>query len=460
VQLKEPVKLDFSLHPRQWAVVHSGANEQLFGGALMAGKSYLCRALALAHATAIPGLQIYVLRREWQDLIDTHFKGPSSFGVMAAGLINAGLCKLTQTDLEFWNNSRIHGSHFQLERDFTKFEGAEIHMLLVDELTHFSFAQYEALKRRCRLGSFRVPEKYQQKFPWILCTGTPGGIGHSWVKEYFVDAGDMVMREIAGMRRQYIAAQITDNPTALANDPSYLEKLASESDPVSVAAKLRGDWNVVAGSMFVPPWNRSKHVCAPFPIPLDWKITRGCDDGYVAPLSCHWVAFDRTYGRYYVIAELYQAGLLPEVAAREIVRRDTEIERRDPYGELSINTERITGVIDSSAYADTGTGAQPRGNVMNRFGCNWEPCEKYPGSRVHRIQHLHRLLAFQKDGWPNLLVFNICPVLLKALPSAPRAANNPEDIDEGFPLMHAIDSVTYALSARDRSFRRVRLSNI
>jgi hypothetical protein len=241
VQLKEPLKLSFDLHPRQLEVVKSTANEQLFGGALMAGKSWLCRALALSYANAIPGLQVYVLRRQWGELIDTHFEGPSSFGVMAAELCNAGLCKLTATDLEFWNGSRIHGSHFALEKDFTKFEGAEIHMLLVDEVTHFSFAQYEALKRRCRLGSFQVPEEHKGRFPWIICTGTPGGVGHGWVKDYFLDAGDMVIREIGGMRRQFIKAQITDNPSALANDPSYIEKLAAESDPVSVQARLYGD---------------------------------------------------------------------------------------------------------------------------------------------------------------------------------------------------------------------------
>jgi hypothetical protein len=212
--------------------------------------------------------------------------------------------------------------------------------------------------------------------------------------------------------------------------------------------------------MFVPPWNRQKHICRPFPIPTGWRILRGCDDGYVAPLSCHWVAEDKAYGRFYVIGELYKSGLLPEVAAQEIVRRDAEIWRRDPYGEASLNTERITGVIDSAAYADTGTGALPRGNVMNKFGCGWEPCKKYPGSRIHRIQHLHRLLALQKDGWPNLIVFNTCPVLLKALPAAPRDSVNSEDIDDGFGLMHAIDSVSYALSARDRSFKRVRLSHV
>jgi hypothetical protein len=45
--------------------------------------------------------------------------------------------------------------------------------------------------------------------------------------------------------------------------------------------------------------------------------------------------------------------------------------------------------------------------------------------------------------------------LIKAISGAPRSLVDPEDIAEGFGLMHAIDSCTYALSVKDKSFRRV-----
>ena len=69
-------------------------------------------------------------------------------------------------------------------------------------------------------------------------------------------------------------------------------------------------------------------------------------------------------------------------------------------------------------------------------------------------------LAPASDGWPRLIVFNTCPQLLRALPAAPRSPHNAEDIDPAFSLDHAIDSVTYALSARDRTFRRVPLRGV
>ena len=257
------------------------------------------------------------------------------------------------------------------------------------------------------------------------------------------------------MKRQYIPARITDNPSALLNDPSYVEKLKAESDPALVQAKLFGDWNTIEGGMFTGVWKRERHVVSPFPIPQEWDIVRGCDDGYAAPLSCHWVATDRAYLRSYVIGELYQEGLLPEEAARVIRGRDGRIEREDGYGEISPNREPVYGVIDSSSFHDYGSGSAARGRVMNSLGCRWAPCIKYPGSRVHRIQHLQRMLALQKDGFPKLLVFDSCPVLIKAISGAPRDTADPEDIMDGYEHQHAIDSLTYALSVKDRSFRRV-----
>jgi hypothetical protein len=59
---------------------------------------------------------------------------------------------------------------------------------------------------------------------------------------------------------------------------------------------------------------------------------------------------------------------------------------------------------------------------MNQLGCRWEPCEKCPGSRIHRIQHLHGLLAPALDRWPRLIVFNTCPELLASV--AGRAAES------------------------------------
>jgi hypothetical protein len=66
------------------------------------------------------------------------------------------------------------------------------------------------------------------------------------------------------------------------------------------------------------------------------------------------------------------------------------------------------------------------------------------------------MLAPQKDGWPKLVIFESCRTLVKALPTAPRDENNPEDIDSEFELDHAIDALRYGLQWRQKSFKKTR----
>ena len=95
--------------------------------------------------------------------------------------------------------------------------------------------------------------------------------------------------------------------------------------------------------------------------------------------------------------------------------------------------------------------------TMNRLEANWRPCSKGAGSRVFRIQYLHRLLALDKDGLPKTIFFDTCRMAIRAVPSVPRSDRNPEDVADGFPLLHAIDSVTYALSRGESTFGKERL---
>jgi hypothetical protein len=129
-------------------------------------------------------------------------------------------------------------------------------------------------------------------------------------------------------------------------------------------------------------------------------------------------------------------------------------------GQLESNPHPLDGIIDPSTFADTGSGAPPRGNAMNTLGCKWRPADKYPGSRVHGVQHIHRMLAIQEDKLPKLQIFRDCINLCRALPTAPRDRNNAEDIDPDFELDHSKDALVYGLQWKDSSFRRVRMSGI
>lgn len=464
---KDEPLVHIRLHTKQALVLKSPANEILFGGAAGPGKSFLVRAAAIGYCTAIPGLQAYLFRRTFPELWQTHMEGPGSFRVLLAKAVAAGAVAIVKNEIRFSNGSRISLNHCQYESNKYNFQGSEMHFLAIDELTHFPRSVYTYLRTRCRLGTLKVPDNLRSKFPFILSTTNPGGAHHNWVKEDFVETcGNdpyVVKRmpeEEGGMLRSFIPAFYTDNPDLLANDPEYLSKLKGAGDPETVRSLVYGDWDVVSGAMFSANWVRNKNVCPSRPIPSGWELWRSADDGFANPACVFWYARDPIVDRVYVVSELYRAGMLPEEMAKLVMERDRALLIEEPYGDVHENTHSLEGLIDPATFANTGTGAPARGDAMNKLGCKWKPAEKYAGSRIHGIQHIHRMLATQKDGWPKLVIFESCRMLVKALPTAPRDPDNPEDVDPEFELDHCLDSLRYGLQWRGASGKRVRLSGI
>jgi hypothetical protein len=68
------------------------------------------------------------------------------------------------------------------------------------------------------------------------------------------------------------------------------------------------------------------------------------------------------------------------------------------------------------------------------------------------------MLSLQKDGLPATIFFDRCRMAIRAIPSVPRSDRNPEDVDDNYPLLHAVDSITYGLSRGESSFKKARLS--
>lgn len=455
------------LHPKQALVLKSPANEILFGGAAGPGKSFLVRAAAIAYCTAIPRFQAYLFRRTYPELWQTHMEGPGSFRVLLEKAVMAGAVAVVKNEIRFANGSRISLNHCQYEGNKYNFQGAEMHLLAIDELTHFPRSVYTYLRTRCRLGTLAVPDNLRHKMPFVLCTTNPGGAYHNWVKEDFVEMcgnDPYVVKQMSdeegGMRRSFIPAFYTDNPDLLRNDPEYLAKLKGAGDPETVRSLVYGDWDVVSGAMFSGSWERTRNVCASMCIPAGWEMWRSADDGFANPACVLWFARDPVYDRTYVTGELYKAGMLPEEMAELVLERDRKILVEDAYGVVTEHDRTLDGLIDPASFANTGTGAPARADAMNRLGCKWRPAEKYSGSRVHGIQHIHRMLAKQKDGWPKLVIFESCRNLVKALPTAPRDDKNPEDIDPEFELDHTIDALRYGLQWRQRSFKRTKWSGM
>ena len=128
--------MDLTLHPKQGLAFLSRATEILYGGAAGGGKSHLLRVAALAWCADIPGLQVYLFRRTHPELAKNHLEGAGSFPALLSAWTGAGFVRinLSQNVIRFGNGSGIHLSHCQYPRDLLHYQGAEIHVLMIDEL--------------------------------------------------------------------------------------------------------------------------------------------------------------------------------------------------------------------------------------------------------------------------------------------------------------------------------------
>jgi hypothetical protein len=458
-----PIEVDtpIVLHKRQSKAIIANADEILFGGAAGGGKSYLLRAAAINWCSTIPGLMCYLFRRQYPDLLSNHMEGPSSFRALLAPVVARGEARILQIEVQFQNGSRIFLRHCANENDVLNYQGAEIHLLLIDELTHFTETIYRFLRSRVRLGNFIVqPARYAHLFPRTLCASNPGGPGHHWVKQTWVDHGrDVIWQSPEGTRRLFIPATVDDNPTLLAHDPFYLKRLEGLGDPALVKAMRYADWDVVAGSMFGDKWNYQRHVVKPFPIPGNWDIWRGGDDGYAAPASIHWITQNPDTGTFYVIDEIYKTELLPQQLAVRILKKDKNIRVTWGFDLIERNEEQLTGDMDSAAFSDIGTGRPSRADQMNEHGCLWRPVEKGAGSRVMRCQMMHQALSpnplEEKDEngehWPGIRFFSHCTEAIRTIPALAVSERDPEDVDQDGET-HAFDSITYGMSRKKRFF--------
>lgn len=454
------------LHKKQQLAFMSEAREILYGGSAGSGKSHLMRACAIAWCLAVPGLQVYLFRREYPELRKNHFEGPTSFPSLLAEWVNEGHVKYNVSDLsiKFSNGSAIFGCHCQRENDVYGYQGAEIHALIIDELTHFTDFQYRYLRGRCRTGALNIPHGVHWKFPRILAGSNPGGIGHNWVKAAFIDASPPMKEyqttdDEGGYIRQFIPALLQDNPTI--NQDEYRRSLKGLGNDLLVKAMLDGSWDIVAGGMFDDVWS-PQVVREPEPIPAGWRISRSFDWGSSRPFSVGWWAeSDGTAaasgwcprkGSLVQIAEWYGWNGKPNEGARMLA---AEVARGILEREQQMRLRVDPGPADSAIYATQ------NGNCiaddMARIGVRWTPADKGPGSRINGWELMRKRLKAATTGEdPALYVFSTCRQTIRTIPVLPRDPTKPDDVDSDAED-HAADMIRYRILTPDRHAGAVRM---
>jgi len=469
-------EINLKLHRKQAIALDTEANEVLYGGAAGGGKSHLMRVAAIMWCAAIPGLQVYLFRRIRDDLIKNHMEGPKGFRAMLAPWVLCGFVRIVDDEIRFWNGSKIYLCHCKDAKDVYKYQGAEIHVLLIDELTHFTEEMYRFLRNRLRMVglSDKIPAHWIGRFPRILAGANPGNIGHLFVKRTFVDGFDTyeakrMPAEEGGMLRQFIPALLEDNPSMATDDPLYEGRLAGLGSEALVRAMRYGDWDVIEGAFF-DCFEKARHVVQPFELPKHWTRFRSGDWGSAKPFSIGWWA---------VVSDQMQVE--NPFGNKLTLPRGCLVRYREWYGAkkpdvgLKMKNEAIGagivereigdgkidyGVLDTACFAEDGgpsiaeqmhngmrEEAKKRGLPMPMLFRHADKTRVAGiGSAVGWSAVRSRFIG-DDDGNPMLVVFATCHDFIRTVPALQHDATKPEDIDTDSED-HVADDARYGCNSR------------
>ena len=373
-----------------------------------------------------------------------------------------GVWKSQIKRFEFPSGAKITLGHCQHEDSKRDYHGKEFQYMGFDELTEFTKTQYEFIAlSRSRSTVPEIPIR-------VRAATNPGGIGHAWVKERFVDVckpGRRYVDPKTGLSRIFIPGTVADNPTLFDNDPAYLARLAALPE-LERDRLLYGIWDAFEGQAF-RELSTKTHGCEPFDIPPEWSKYCVLDWGYAKPFSVGWYAVDYDnvlyrYREWYgstkemegkedgantgVRMQAWEVakGILEREAGEKIMRRiaDTSIFDKRP----KFRRKESSAVTIAEDFANEGV-----------------YFTKADRDRIQGRQQVHKRLRLEEnisedgeviDETPQFQAFNDQPAFWRTMLNLREDEKNPEDIDTD-QEDHAYDEFRYMCQERPVLPRKV-----
>lgn len=467
IPTEEPVRtnvitdtLDFDAAPEDREVIFTpnpgpqteflaaAEREVLYGGSAGGGKTFSLIADPMRYFDN-PNFNGLILRRTNDELREIIWKTQELYPKAFKG----AKWQEKKSQWVFPSGARLWLTYLERDEDVLRYQGQAFSYIAFDELTqHPTPFAWNYMRSRLRTTDPNLP---------IFMRGTtnPGGPGHAWVKQMFIDPAPANTPFIATdletgeelrypdthpekpgqplFKRRFIPASLYDNPY-LANDGAYEANLLSLPE-MQRRQLLEGDWAVATGAAF-PEFRQSVHVVDPFEIPDTWRKFRSCDYGYSSFSAVHWFTIDPSYETLIVYRELY----VSKHTGRDLAQAVMEAERG----------ENISyGILDSSCWHNRGQIGPSIAEEMISMGCRWRPSDRTAGARIAGKNRFHEVLKVDPDtDMAGIVFFNTCRQIIADLPVIPSDPKGSDDIDPRYASDHAYDSVRYGIMSRPRAF--------
>ena len=420
--------MNISVTKKQEKFIESKAFETLFGGAAGGGKSYGQLIDAFLYALKYPKSKQIIFRRTFPDLERSIIRTSLELYPREVALYTSN-----KHVWRFKNGSIIDFGYIDNEKDVYQYQSAEYDVIRFDELTHFTEYMYIYMISRCR-GANKYPKG-------IKSSTNPGGIGHTWVKERFIDIGEpnkvheclLLPDSDKISTRIFIPSLVTDNKFMLEYDPDYIDRLDNLPEKERKALKY-GDWDIYDG-MFFPEFKRSLHVIEPFQIPKEWNRYIAIDYG-LDMFAAVFVAVDERK-KAYVFKEIHKSNLIVSEACQMLKSFMRGEKYRAIYAPPDLWTRnRDTGKSTAEIFYDGGIVLEKASN--DRIG-GWLNVKEWIKPKKARHEQTGELY---EDC--DLKIFSNCLNLIKNLPQLQHDEKNPNDCaTEPHSITHITDALRY-----------------
>lgn len=452
-------------HPKQELVWTSKAKEILLGGDTRGGKSFFIRKAYIRWCAEIPGLLTDIFRVNFDDVIRNYMEGETSFPVLLHDWEKAGLCKINQTEIVFWNNSRISLEHCADDKVMQKHQGVARHVRTLEESAQILERRVRALSGWVTMSAemlSRVPEKWAGQFPKILHSTNPIGPSASFYRKNFVKfAKPMTVFDGGPLgTRQYIPFYTDDNPS---EDFEATQRRVKEAFPDEAIHKalLNGksgeSWDTLVGEYF-PEFDEDKHVVHDFTPPAYWFRYRTMDLGYAEPFAVYWCCVadgetfrdslgrERWFPRGSLIFYREWYGCDSSDSARGLRMRNEDI-AAGIYARSDVGEQRVVTLTDSLPFQDRGGAFVPK-----VFADNQVPIVQGDTSRVIGWNQMRaRLIGKEFHGVKAPLVYftESCTYARDYIPQLTRhpSESKKEDAQEHGEPTHCCDAIRLACMA-------------